>query len=291
MKKSPLKPGALKSLLKSNKNNTRVLHRVEKHLISRPNDRDLTVMHPSAMASSAWCHREQYWQLLGRKPFDKGTSLKTQIVFSTGHGAHANWQTWFSEMGTLKGLWFCHTCQEQWFGFSKDHTGSSFCKIDYEEVPLNFDPLRMRGHADGWLVGFEDPLLLEVKTIGEGSLRWYAPHLLRESDQDWVKAWEKIEQPFSDHITQAQIYLKLGELMGLKDFPTEIAFIYEAKGIHEIKEFIVRKSDFSVAPIFDAAAMIIQAIDNGKPPLCNIAGNLKCSKCVQYEESNGLLNH
>jgi len=31
--------------------------------------------------------------------------------------------------------------------------------------------------------------------------------------------------------------------------------------------------------------MIVKALDDNEPPLCNIAGELKCNKCIQYEES------
>lgn len=286
MKKQTVKPsGALKKLLAANKSNTRVIKHVEKYLLNKPNHRNMQVMHPSAMSSKDWCHREQYWLMKGKKPKDEGYTLKTQLTFAMGHAIHSTWQTWFKEMNVLKGVWFCHACQEEWFGLPEDHIIASYCNLEYNEVPLKWDPLMISGNADGWLVEFEEPLLLEIKSIGEGSFRWYAPQLLRENDQDFAKAWKALEQPFEEHVTQAQIYLKLGELMGLKDFPKEILFLYEAKALHEVKEFVVRKSDFKVNPVFEAAAMIVKALDDNEPPLCNIAGELKCNKCIQYEES------
>ena len=154
---------------------------------------------------------------------------------------------------------------------------------EYEEVPLWFDPLKIAGHADGWLVDFGDPLLLEIKSIGEGSIRWYAPDIAY-GHQTFTDMWNAITAPFHEHIQQAQIYMKLMELMGLPNAPKEALILYEAKGLHEVKEFVVPKSDFGVAELFDHVAQIIAAVDAGVAPTCNINGVDGCSKCSHYTE-------
>lgn len=281
-----MKPtGALKAFLKTDKS-TRVLGAVERHIISKPKeDRSTTVIHPSEMASASWCHRAQYFWLLGEQPKPELMSLRRASIFATGHAAHDMWQTWFKEMDQLKGLWYCYTHSIEWFGLHSDHAQAE-CSTKYNEVPVFFDPLRISGKADGWLVDFGDPLLLEVKTIGEGSIRWYAPDLAYDNDGDFKKMWAAVKAPFLEHIHQAQIYMKLLELMGQPNAPQEALILYEAKGLHEHKEFVIQKSDWGIAELLEAAADIIAAVDKGTPPLCNINGVAGCKKCSHYTEEN-----
>ena len=271
----------LKAFLDAGRGNTRVLGSVERFLLSKPaSDRSSLVMHPSEMSSDSWCHRAQYFLLKGHAPAKEVLSLRKHMIFETGHSIHAMWQNIFKDMNKLRGQWKCHTHNKEWFGLSEDH-GKPSCYKEYREVPLQYEELKIAGKADGWLVDFGNPLLLEIKSIGEGSIRWYAPELTGGSFQE---QWERIKAPFKDHIMQAQIYMKLGQLMGLENFPEEALFIYEAKGIHEVKEFTIPKSDFGVNDIFDAAAQILDAVGRGVAPLCNINGTAGCKKCSHYTE-------
>lgn len=279
-----MKPtGALKAFLAADKG-TRVIGKVEKHIISKPRDfRASDVIHPSEMASASWCHRAQYFWLKGYAPKPEVMSLRRASIFGTGHAAHDMWQGWFKEMNQIKGLWYCYKHDIEWFGLANDHEEGK-CRTKYNEVPVFFDPLRISGKADGWLVNFGEPLLLEVKTIGEGSIRWYAPDIAYANNNDFKKMWAAIDAPFLEHIHQAQIYMKLLELMGQPNAPQEALILYEAKGLHEHKEFVVQKSDWGIAELFEAVANIISAIDKGTPPLCNINGVAGCPKCVDYKE-------
>ena len=91
-----MKPtGALKAFLAADKG-TRVIGKVEKHLISKPRDfRASDVIHPSEMASASWCHRAQYFWLKGHAPKPEVMSLRKASIFGTGHATHDLWQTWF----------------------------------------------------------------------------------------------------------------------------------------------------------------------------------------------------
>jgi hypothetical protein len=238
------------------------------------------------MASASWCHRAQYFWLKGETPSPEVMSLRRALIFAHGHAIHNIWQTWFTEMDQIKGKWVCRPCKAVWFGLPSEHEPDEHCNLEYKEVHVYYEPLRIAGKADGWLVEFGDPLLLEIKSIGEGSIRWYAPDIAYDSDNDFKKMWANVKAPFLEHIMQAQIYMKLMELMELEDAPQEAVLIYEAKGLHEIKEFVVRKSDFGVADLFEAATNIISAVDKGTPPLCNINGAAGCKKCSHYTEEN-----
>lgn len=275
--------GALKAFVDVAKKNTRVLGSVERHLISKPRDtsRRTDVLHPSDMVGEDWCHRASYFHLMGKEPLStRNVSLRMASVFEEGHGIHAKWQRWFQEMGTLYGKWYCIECEETFWGGSDCHDGP----LEYREVPLFYEPLRISGHSDGWLVNLGNPLMLEIKSIGMGTLRWEVPGLLKENGNDMDKTWAAIKAPFEKHINQVQVYMKLAELLGYPDVPQEAVLIYENKGNQETKEFVVPKSDFGIAHLFDAAAMIVEAVKTGVPPKCNVDGWGQCSRCGGYDD-------
>ena len=273
--------GKLKAFVNVAKKNTRVIGSVERHVLSKPPEqgRRTDVLHPSEMSSPDWCYRASYFQLLGHSvKGKKAPSFRLMSVFDEGHMIHAKWQRWFQEMGVLYGKWYCHDCGEMFWGGSDCHEGP----LEYREVPLFYEPLRIFGHSDGWIKGLGDDLMLEIKSVGLGTFRWEAPELIREHDGDFEKMWKDLKGPFMKHITQVQIYMKLAELLELPDFPQEAVMIYESKASQEIKEFVIHKSDFDVAHLFQAAADICDAVDSKTPLPCNISTD-GCSKCKGYE--------
>jgi hypothetical protein len=272
--------GTLKRFIEVGKKDTRVLGSVERFLLSKPRDgsRRTDVLHPSEMASGNWCYRASYFQLLGQSPqANRKMSMRLLSVFEEGHFIHAKWQRWFQQMNVLYGKWYCVECEEMFWGGSDCHDGP----LEYREVPLFYEPLRISGHSDGWLVGLGNPLMLEIKSVGVGTLRWEAPELLIENDNDIEKAWRALKAPFQKHITQVQIYMKLAELLGYEDVPQEAVLIYECKANQEAKEFVVHKSDFGITELFDAAKMICDAVRDKKPPVCNLSSD-KCANCKGY---------
>jgi hypothetical protein len=273
--------GQFKKFIDAGKANTRVLGPLERYLIAKPKDksRRTDVLHPSEMVGSDWCHRASYFQLQGRPPAEtRSRGLRLANVFAEGHLIHAKWQGWLHEMGVLYGRWYCIECEEFFWGGADCHDGP----IEYREVPLFYQPLRIYGHADGWLVNLGDPMMLEIKSIGVGTLRFEAPELLAESNNDFDTAWRNINQPFMKHIQQVQVYMKLAELLNYDNVPQEAVIIYEAKPNQEVKEFVIPKSDFGISHLFDEAAMIMQCIKDQTPPPCNISMN-GCAKCKGYE--------
>lgn len=272
--------GTLKRFIEVGKKDTRVLGSVERFLLSKPRDgsRRTDVLHPSEMASGNWCYRASYFQLLGQAPqANRKMSMRLLSVFEEGHSIHAKWQRWFQQMNVLYGKWYCIECEEMFWGGSDCHDGP----LEYREVPLFYEPLRILGHSDGWLVGLGDPLMLEIKSVGVGTLRWEAPELLIEHDNDIEKAWKALKNPFQKHITQVQIYMKLAELLGYENVPQEAVLVYECKSNQEAKEFVVHKSDFGITELFDAAKMICDAIRDKMPPVCNLSST-ECANCKGY---------
>ena len=226
--------GTLKRFIDVAKKDTRVLGSVERFLLSKPRDesRRTDVLHPSEMASGNWCYRASYFQLLGQAPqANRKMSMRLLSVFEEGHAIHAKWQRWFQQMNVLYGKWYCTECEEMFWGGSDCHDGP----LEYREVPLFYEPLRISGHSDGWIVGLGDPLMLEIKSVGVGTLRWEAPELLMDNDNDMDKAWKALKAPFQKHITQVQIYMKLAELLGMRTFHRKLFSYTNAKAIKRLK--------------------------------------------------------
>lgn len=291
-KASGSKPtGALKKFLDAGKKESRVLKTVERHYIAKPaptGDRRSDVLHPSAMIKDDWCHRGSYFQLLGfpPPPSKYRASLSQKRVFRLGHDIHDGWQEIFNEMGTLYGVYICKNCMSRGWSMGTEECDScGGTEWKYKEVPLHYDPLRISGHADGILLGFGEPLLLEIKSIGAGTFRFGDASLFMENDGEIEKMWKALDAPFVDHINQAQLYMKLAELIGLPYQPQEAVFLYENKASQTHKEFVVAKSDFGITPLLDAAAMIVAAVDKLTPPACNINANDGCYQCKEYNNA------
>ena len=279
--------GNLKKFLDAGKNDSRVLKAVERYVLTRPVDtsRSSTVLHPSALVKDDWCHRSSYFQLLGfpPPPSKYKASLSQKRVFQLGHDIHAGWQNIFKEMGNLWGKWKCNECGDVFMGTPKSHDPKVDAKhYDYLEVPLVYEPLRIHGHADGILLGLGEPLMLEIKSVGAGTFRFEAPSMIAKYDGNLDKMWDNLTAPFMTHIMQAGLYMKLAELSNLEYQPQESIFIYENKANQQSKEFVVAKSDFGLTHILDAAAMIVEAVENKTPISCNIDANNGCYQCKGY---------
>lgn len=282
--------GSLKAFIDAGKNKTRILGSVERHVLTKPmgDGRRTNVLHPSDMVSNEWCYRASYYHLLGETPVGRDHSFKLINIFEEGHIIHGKWQMWLEEMGVLYGLWECQICGSKKWATSDDldaeaeHTDDHCGPWDYREVPLNYEPLRIAGHSDGWIKGMGDDLMLEIKSIGVGTLRYEAAELLKENNNDFDKAWKALKAPFAKHVSQVQIYMKLAELIGMENYPQEAVLIYEAKPNQDVKEFVVKKSDFGIAHLFEAAEMIVKAVETKQIPECNVGGDWGCDRCREF---------
>lgn len=290
MAKAPKLSGNFKSFVDASKRPTRALGALERYVLSIPDDnRSHTVLHPSDMVSPDWCYRASYFHLLGAKPVKKEVSFRLRSVFEQGHAIHAKYQNWFAGMGNLYGNWKCTVCGK-WQNMTLSSELDPDCKWEYQEVSINYEPLRIGGKSDGWLVGLGDPLMLEIKSIGPGTFSWEDRAGYREFDYNFDKAWDALSNPFPKHVNQVQIYMKIAELIGstnsdYENFPQEAVLIYENKSNQDVKEFVVRKSDFGISHILDAAKKIVDAVEANTPLECNISSE-GCSRCKEYTYGN-----
>ena len=270
----------LKRFLDAKKSNPRLIGDIERHLLAKkPEVRRTDVLHPSEMAKSDWCLRASYFALSGVPVKKENPNLRLQSIFDEGHSIHAKWQNWFSEMGVLHGYWDLGTPNNKSWATSKDLVGIPN-KV-YKEVPLVYDELRIAGHADGWIKGIGEDCLIEIKSIGAGTIRIEAPDLIAKADGDLQAAWRSIRRPFSTHVMQGQIYLELMRRLGHE--VKEIVFLYELKADQDYKEFVI-KADFElVESKFLKAKRVCEAVEAGTPLECSNNGSLGCKQCQQFE--------
>ncbi len=268
---------------------SRLMGAVERHILTRPlGDRSTLVLHPSEMIAKDWCYRYATYLLLGGENLREKPNLRLQSIFDTGHGIHAKWQGYFAEMGVLYGKWECNECGE----ISSELTLTPSCKqghdrgVTYAEVTLVDKSLRIAGHTDGWIKGLGDDCLIEIKSVGAGTIRKEAPELLMDNDNDLTKAWRGIRRPFRSHLLQGQMYLELARRMFGEDAPKEIVFIYELKADQDYREFVVKANFEMVEKIFAGAELVVDYADAGKLPECNLNPDLGCKMCTQMEDKN-----
>ena len=266
----------LKAYLDAKKKPSRTLGAVERHLLTRPaDDRSTLVLHPSEIVKDDWCLRESCFLLMGVEKKQDRPNLRLQNIFDEGHEYHRKWQARFADMGVLYGQWDHGEGTRKKWGKSSDINPKN---RRYLEVPLvsSSAKYRISGKADGWLIGLGDPALLEVKSVGEGTLR--VSGLIGQFGSA-EEAWKQMNRPMIG-FKQAMMYLELGH-MTYEDFPNEVVFIYELKSNQAVKEFVAKRNPEMVADVFENAAKVVRAVRKGAPLPCNISEG-GCSKCKGY---------
>ena len=282
---------SLKAFLDANKRKTRLMGALERYMLAKPREfRDQSHLHPSDLVKSEWCALHAYHALTGNYVHtQEKPTLRTQSIFDEGHAIHHKWQSWIQEMGNLYGLWECPECNETFMATSPHFcTFCGYAGLMYREVPLESSKYKIKGHSDGWVKGLDEDFLIEIKSIGTGTIRWEAPSILSAAGNDLDAAWRAIKQPFRSHILQGQVYLHLCHLMVqdglLESAPESIVFIYELKSNQDYKEFEVAYDPEYIKDIFENAEDVAWAVDNNRPPACNIDPVNGCKRCESFRE-------
>lgn len=283
--------GSLKKFLDSKRKETRLTGPVERHLLTRPRDnsRRSDVLHPSDLVKKDFCKRAGYFVMTqGQKQEDR-PGLQLQSIFDEGHAIHRKWQNYIREGGWLYGKWNCTYCGNTFWDQSPERCPkcSNHSYLSYAEVPLQDASLMIEGHSDGWVKGLGDDFLIEIKSIGIGTIRMEEPGLL--AGADLAEAWKNVRRPFSTHLRQGQLYLELTKRMHaaglLESHPTEIVFLYELKMDQSFKEFVVEADDEYVQVCLEEATEISNAVRQGGPaPLCSRDPETGCKHCRVYDE-------
>lgn len=275
------------------KSETRILSKIQHHLLVRPDDeRDQVHLHPSEIAKSDWCLRQSYYRMAGfpqRKNSDKSYVLEN--IFDEGHYVHGKYQDRLWRMGMLRGTWECQVCHHRFEATSPYKCPEcELSVLTYKEVPLYNEKHMLIGHSDGDVDegndDHADDPLLEIKTVGIGTLRFEAPALLGRHTHkaqteegvdktfiDYDALWRDIKKPFSSHLKQGWIYCFM---KGRKS----IIFIYECKWNQQVKEFVVRFKPEYIAEILEECLDVKWALKKGEAPSRPGWAELECKTCT-----------
>lgn len=233
-------------------------------------ERRTDIMHPSEMCKPGWCQRKDFYRITIGPREDIAPRFSSELIFAEGHTIHDKYQRWLQDMGLLYGRWVCRDCEHSFFAQSPlvcPGCGSS-TRLRYREVPLENVEYMIAGHADGavntgneWLE-VPEPFLIEIKSIGPGTVRVEHPELYRkyiQGEYDLTKLWQEIKRPFPAHIRQATLYCWLS---GYK----KMIFVYESKWNQQTKEFVVVPDFKYIAWMLEGAKDVAQAIRQGMEP-------------------------
>jgi CRISPR/Cas system-associated exonuclease Cas4 (RecB family) len=248
-------------------------------------------LHPSALSSEAFCPRAAYYDITGAVADPTPRNLAFEMVFERGHDSHEKWQTWFWEMGNLRGMFKCMLCYLYWEDrspWSCPRCEAGIDLLEYAEVPVFNEEYQIRGQADGDVWHNDHWTLIEIKTIGIGTLRWDAPQMLERHSFNFTddhgnqvrgldldNLWSDIRRPFPPHIRQGMIYCFCAGR-------TEIIYLYEPKFATAFpKEFDIK---FRMDLIEDQLANCIKVKDHlemQRPPKRPGWAEKKCKTCKQ----------
>lgn len=228
-----ISPSDMKRILNSPH---RLLAPVERMLLeqNQTSDRDTLHLHPSEICKKDWCPRSSWYRIMGYPEPPEKLTFQKLLVFAEGHNIHDKWQTWLTEAGVL----------------------------DQVEVPIYNKEHRIMGHADGVIKDKHGTAVLEIKSVGVGTVRFedyglFAPYSKKEITLEQL--WSSIKHPFDSHVRQLQLYMFcLGIDKGL--------ILYEWKPTQEVKEFSVDYQPELIAPILASCMAVQSALDEEISP-------------------------
>ena len=246
----------------------RILPKVEaalaEEMAARNSKRDTLHFHPSELAKADWCPRSSWYKINGYEEVDSSyMGLRRMNILAEGNNIHDKWQRWMYQAGGLSGDWKCVECTHIWQDVSpKTCPKCMYTELEYREVPVSSDEFRIIGHADGVWQDAEGEAVVELKSVGLGTLRWEAPALYEGYEKGEMTLdglWGAIKRPLLSHRKQVNLYMYL---LGI---PKSIV-IYEWKPSQEVKEFQLSLDMDLVQPILDGVSEAKIAVETGVIP-------------------------
>jgi rubrerythrin len=244
------------------KHRNRLLPKIKAHLQESYNaksaHRDTDHLHPSELSKKDWCPRSAYYKIMAYPESKSYYDVSRLNVFEEGNAIHKKWQKWLKEIGVLWGFWYCGKCGHYWQDKSPSLCPS--CQTDYityREVPIRDDEHMILGHADGEIEDDQGRALIEIKSIGPGTIRWEMPSLYFEYESGNLsldKMWDSINRPFPSHLRQGNLYMHCRKI-------DTMIYIYEWKPDQRIKEFELKINRSLVEPILDNCKLVMDHLD------------------------------
>lgn len=224
--------------------------------------RDKLGLHPSEISKKNWCPRSSWYTIEGYERPSETMSFGRLNVFAEGNAIHNKWQTWLRNAGVLRGLFKCQDCgNTKYSDFLACECGST--KIRYAEVPIENEEYNILGHADGIIEDKNGLSLIEIKSVGVGTIRYEAPDIFAPYAHNEItidELWGKIRRPFPSHLRQANLYMFC---TGISD----LAFIYEWKPNQDVKEFNVRFQPELIESILVGCKDVKDRLGTKRPPM------------------------
>lgn len=242
-------PWHLKNYKKALTSRDRLVPVVEALLIKEQleSTRDTTHLHPSEICKRDWCPRSSWYTIKGYERQDKALSFQTLNIFAEGHSIHDKWQTWLTDAGVL----------------------------EQKEVPIYDENHRLMGHADGIVNDKKGRAILEIKSVGAGTIRVEDFETFQSSNTP-DEMWKKVRRPFQTHLRQIMLYMYC---TGIHDG----IFIYEWKATQEVKEFSVKYQPELIEDILASCRVVIRSLESGIPPMrpswMEDSSNKTCKAC------------
>jgi CRISPR/Cas system-associated exonuclease Cas4 (RecB family) len=230
-----IKPEDMKRLLNSP---YRLLAPVERLLLENnartTDERDSLHLHPSEICKKDWCPRSSWYKIKGYPEPIESFTLQRLNIFAEGHLIHQKWQNWLTEAGVMVAV----------------------------EVPVIDEEHLIMGHADGIISDKNGRAVLEIKSLGVGTIRMedyglFAPYGKKEITID--ELWNRIKKPFDSHVRQTQLYM---HCLGIH----EAVILYEWKATQDVKEFSIQFQPDIVDGILASCHTVVRALEDKAPP-------------------------
>lgn len=283
------KPWYLTDFKKAMTRQGRIIPQIEQHLIrshaAQSAKRDTDFLHPSEICKKDWCPRASWYVIKDGKRPDESIKFQRMNVFAEGTAIHDKWQAWLAAVGILEGRWECASCKSSWWGVSKDHEHCLVCYnniIRYKEVPIQNEEFHLLGHADGIISDANGRAVLEVKSVGIGTLRFEAPELFQKFSKEGMSLdslWKEIRTPFVSHLRQVNLYMYC---LGIHDG----VVLYEWKPTQEVKEFSIKFQPELVSGILAGCSTVKSALESNTIPMRPMTASLDatmCKNCPHYK--------
>ena len=115
------------------------------------------------------------------------------------------------------------------------------------------------GHADGIINDAKGKAILEIKSVGAGTIRMEDFELYQSASSP-DDMWKKVRKPFNTHLRQVNLYM---HCLGIHD----AVFLYEWKATQEVKEFSVKFQPELIEDILSGCKNVIRGLESGVPPM------------------------
>lgn len=267
---------------------TRVLGPVEQMLIrdsaARAGMRDTKFLHPSQICKKDWCPRSSWYTIIDGKSPDQPANLQRLNIFAEGNRIHSKWQSWLLQAGLLEGKWYCPECESNGY----DHLTDDLCPmcerghVSYREVSISNEEYHLLGHADGIINDPQGRAVLEIKSVGVGTVRFDQPDLFMRYSKGELTLdgmWKEIKTPFISHLRQVNLYMYCLNIH-------QGVVLYEWKPTQDLKEFSVKYQPELIEHILAGCSTVKSALDKGTTPMRPLNASLDsqmCKTCPYYK--------